>query len=71
MLTHSLRRLPDIEAILGDFTVFSDRCIVMLMTVSIPPETPDNTIHWPNADVMQGQVYDAEPTLFKPKPFKL
>ena len=38
MLTHSLRRWPVIETALGDCTVFS----------------PNNTIHWPNADVMLG-----------------
>ena len=48
MLTHSLRRWPVIETALGDCTVFSD-CF------NIPaPETPDNTIHCPNADVMLG-----------------
>ena len=52
MLTHSLRRWPVIETALGDCTVFSD-CCIMLVTFKIPaPETPDNTIHWPNADVM-------------------
>ena len=42
MLTHSLRRWPVIEAALGDCTVFSD-CCIMLVTFKIPaPETPDN-----------------------------
>ena len=55
MLTHSLRRWPDIETALGDCTVFSDCCIVMRVTLSVPaPETLDNTIHWPNAAVMLG-----------------
>ena len=46
------RRWPDIETALGDCTVFAD---VMLMTLPISaPETPDNTIHWPNGDVMLG-----------------
>ena len=54
MLTHGLRRLSVIETALGDCTVFSD-CCIMLVTLPIPePETPDNTIHWPNADVMLG-----------------
>ena len=54
MLTHSLRRWPVIETALGDCTVFSD-CCIMLMTFKIPAsETPDNTIHWPNVDVMLG-----------------
>ena len=35
------------------------------------PETPDNTIHWPNADVMWATVCDTGPTLFQTKPFKL
>ena len=52
MLTHSLRRWPVIETALGDCTVFYD-CSIILVTLPIPePETPDNTIHWPNADVM-------------------
>ena len=55
MLTHSFRRWPVIETAFGDCTVFSDCCIVMRVTLSIPaPETPDNTIHWPNADVILG-----------------
>ena len=30
--------------------------VTMQVTLCIPaPETPDNTIHWPNADVMMGQ----------------
>ena len=46
---------PDIETALGDCTMFSVCCIVMRVTLSIPaPETPDNTIHWPNAIVMLG-----------------
>ena len=54
MLSHSLRRWPDIETALGDCTVFPDS-IVIWGTLSIPaPETPDNTIHWSNADVLQG-----------------
>ena len=54
MLTHSHRRWPIIEKALGDCTVFSD-CCIMLVTFKIPaPETPDNTIDWPNADVMLG-----------------
>ena len=53
MLTHSLRRWPDIETSLGDCTVFSDCCIVMRVTLSTPaPETPDNKIHWLNADAV-------------------
>ena len=54
MLTHSLRRWQVIEIALGDWTVFSD-CWIMLVTFKIPAaETPDNTIHWSNADVMLG-----------------
>ena len=53
MSTHILRRWPDIETSLGDCTVFSDYCIVMRVTLSIPAlETPDNTIHCLNADIM-------------------
>ena len=57
MLTHSLRRWPVIETALGDCTVFSDCCmgVTMLVSFKIPAlETPDDTIHWPNADVMPG-----------------
>ena len=54
MLTHSLRRWPVIETSLGDCTEFSD-CCIMLATHPIPEsETPDNTIHWPDVDVMLG-----------------
>ena len=54
MLTHSLRRWPVIETALGDCTVFSD-CWIMVMTFQIPAsKTPDNTIHWPNAEAMLG-----------------
>ena len=50
-----LRRWPDIETALGDCTVFSDCCIVMRVTFSIPAqETPNNTIHRPIADLMMG-----------------
>ena len=49
---HSLRRWPGIETTLSDCT---DCCIVMRVRLSIPAsETPDNTIHWLNADVMLG-----------------
>ena len=52
MLTHSPRRWPIIETPLGDCTVFSD-CCIMLVTFKIPaPEAPDKTIHWLNADSM-------------------
>ena len=57
MLTHSLRRWHDIEKELGDCTVFSDCCtgVTIQVTLTIPaPETPGNTIHWHNADVMLG-----------------
>ena len=73
-LLHSVRRWPDIETALGDCTVFSDCCcIVMRVTLAIPaPETADNTTHWPNADVMLGhRLWRRVPTLFQPKPFKL
>ena len=35
MLTHSLRRWPDIETALGDCTVFSDCCIRVTMRVKL------------------------------------
>ena len=54
ILIHSLCRWPVIKTALGDCSVFSD-CCIMLVTFKIPaPETTDNTIHWPNADVMLG-----------------
>ena len=52
MLTQSLRRWPNIEIALGYCTVFSDCCIGVTMWVA--SETPDNTTHWRNADVMLG-----------------
>ena len=54
MLTHSLRRWTDIETELGDCSVFWLRhCYGVTLYISAP-ETPDNMIHWPNADVMLG-----------------
>ena len=51
MLTQSLQRWLNIETALGYCTVFCDCSIVMRVTLSIPvQETPDNMIHWPNAD---------------------
>ena len=71
MLTHSLRRWPVIETALGDCPIFSD-CCIMLVTFQIPAsETPDNIIHWPNADVMQGHRLRRWAALFQPKSFKL
>ena len=67
-------KLAVIETALGDCTVFSNCCmgVTMLVTFKITAsETPDNTIHWPNADAMLGHVCDTGPTLFQPKPFKL
>ena len=57
MLTHSLQRWPDIETVLGDCPCFLSAAwgVTMWVTLSNPaPETPDNTIHWPNDDVMLG-----------------
>ena len=57
MLTHCLRCWPDIETALVDCTVLSGCCMGVTMRVTLPipgPETPDNTIHWHNADVMLG-----------------
>ena len=71
MLTHSLRRWPVIETTLGDCSVFSD-CCIMRVTLSIPaPETPDNTIHWPNADVMQDPRLQRWANVIPTKPFKV
>ena len=54
MLTHSLRHWPVIETALGDCTVFPDSYIMLVTFKISAPETPDNTIHWLNADVMIG-----------------
>ena len=71
MLTHSLRRWPVIETALGDCTVFSDCCIA-LVTFKIPePKTPDNTIYWPNADLMLGHRLRRCANIIPTKPFKL
>ena len=73
MLTHSLRRWPVIETTLGDCTVFSD-CCIMLVTFKIPaPKTPDNTIHLSNADVVLGHRLRRWAIIipFQPKPSKL
>ena len=71
MLTHSLRRWPVIETASGNCTVFFYCCIILVTLYISAPETPDNTIHWPNADVSWATVCDAGPTLFQPKPFEL
>ena len=54
MLTHILRRWPIIETALGDCTLFSDSYIMLVTFAILAPETPDNTIHLPNADLMLG-----------------
>ena len=52
MLTHSLCRWPGIETALGIIPCF---LLHYAGTLYIPtPETPDDTIHWPNAAVMLG-----------------
>ena len=54
LMFQCLQRWPVIETALGDCTVFSE-CCILLVTLSIPePEILDNTIHWPNANVMLG-----------------
>ena len=53
LLTYSFQRWPVIETALGDCTVLT--AALCWWRFNIPaPETPDNTIHWPNADVMPG-----------------
>ena len=55
MLTHSLWRWPNIETVLGGFTVFFWLLHCYAVTLSIPmPEIPDNMMHWPNVDAMLG-----------------
>ena len=71
MLTHSLGRWLFIETALGDCTFFSD-CCIMLVIFQIPAsETPDNTIHWPNVDVMLGHRLRRWANIIPSKPFKL
>ena len=56
ILTHSLRRWSDIETTLGDCTMFLPAAYCYAVTLFIMArESPDNTIHWANADVMLGQ----------------
>ena len=43
MLTHTLRRWPDIETALGDCTVFSDRCMPVTMRVTLFHPVAKNT----------------------------
>ena len=50
---------------MGDCTVFSDCCSMLA------PETPDNTIHWPNADVMLGHRLRRWANKKQPEPFRL
>ena len=65
MLTHSLRRWPDIKTAL---VMFTDCCIVIRVTLSIPAsKTPDNTIHWPNADVMLDHRLRCQANIIPPK----
>ena len=70
MLTHSLRRWPVFETALGDCTVFSDYCIMLVMLPIREPETPDNTIHWPNADVMLGYRLRRWANIIQTKPLQ-
>ena len=59
MLAQRFRRWPDIETALGDYPVFAGqlRHYYAGDTFFLPsPEKPltDNTIHWPNAEVILG-----------------
>ena len=58
ILAQCLRGWPDIETALRDCPVFADCRITMRVRLSCSrrhkSHYPDNTIHWPNADVMQG-----------------
>ena len=54
MLTHGLSRWLVIETALGDCIIFSVSCIMRVTLFVQVPETTDDTIHWPNSDVMLG-----------------
>ena len=71
MVTHNFRRWPVIETPLGDCTVFSDCCIIRVTLYILAPETPENTMHWPNADVMLGHLLQSWANIIPTKPFKL
>ena len=63
MLTHSLRRWPNIATALGDCPVLlglfhcyaGDASPPLSFPCRQKGHFPDNTIHWKNADVMLGQ----------------
>ena len=59
MLNHSLRRSSVIETALGYCTVFSECCSMLVTFKILGPETPDNTIHWPNAEVIPTKTLSA------------
>ena len=54
MSINILQRWPVIETASGDCNMFSECCIMLVMLPIPEPETPDNTIHWHNVDVLLG-----------------
>ena len=56
MLAQRLRRWSDIETKLADCPVFAWTAIQVMLFSSRRQKIPypDNTIHWPNADIMLG-----------------
>ena len=56
MLAQRLRRWPDIETALGNCPVFAWTAMPKTLFSARRQKShdPDNTIHWPNADVMLG-----------------
>ena len=70
MPVNRIRRWPNIGAELGDCPVFAQTAI--RVTLYRPKgRYPDNTIHWPNCEIMLATVCDAVSTLFQSKPVEL
>ena len=70
MQVDRIRRWPNIETELGDCSVFSLTAIRVTL-YPLRGHYPDNTIHWPNCEIMLGHSLRRLATLFQPKPFKL
>ena len=66
MPVNRIRRWPNIETELGDFPVFALTAIgVTLYPLKV--HYPDNTIHWPNCEIMLGHRLRRWPTSFQLK----
>ena len=70
MLVQRPRRWPDIETTFGDCPMFAGTAHYYAGDAFTcrrqKSHYPDNTIHWPNADVMLATVCDDGSTLFQP-----